>query len=286
MLWDITGRSSEDVLHRALRSRTLRRPQHPVLPRASTAWAGLPRAGLLVRHNTLLLLRDPGPLVGRLVMPVVVMLALRPLYVAAEGPAGAGQAAIGALVTFSLPALSIVGGSILSERVWHTWDRLRVAPVRPFELLVGKAVPAFGVLAAQQAVVLTAGVVFCGVTVRSPGLLGVACAAWGLALLAMGSAVGVTARSFGQLSATFDIGGFCLTNVGGAMVPLAVLPGWVRDVAPASPGYWAATTLRHASAGEAPQTLRGVAVLLAVAAASGAFAAWRIRHGWGRAEAG
>lgn len=259
-------------------------PETGAPPRPADRRLRLLRTGILVRHNTRLLLRDPGPLIGRLLMPILVMLALRPLYVAAEGPAGAGQAAIGALVTFSLLALSIVGGSIFSERAWHTWDRLRVAPVRPLELLVGKAVPIAGVLAVQQAVVLTVGVVVCGVTVDSPGLLGLACTAWGLALLGMGSAVGVTARSFGQLSATFDIGSFCLTTVGGAMVPLAVLPGWIRAVAPASPGYWAATTMQHASAGETVQTLRGVAVLLAVAVLGGTVAARRVRRGWGRAH--
>lgn len=36
------------------------------------------RTGILVRHNTRLLLRDPGPLIGRILMPVLVMLALRP----------------------------------------------------------------------------------------------------------------------------------------------------------------------------------------------------------------
>lgn|GEM_PF-188890 len=259
-----------------------------VAVRAGGAGGGhlsLLRAGVLIRHNTLLLLREPGPLIGRLVMPVLLMLALRPLYVAAEGPAGAGQAAVGALVTFSLLALSIVGGSILTERVWHTWDRLRATPVRPLELLVGKAVPVLGVLALQQAVVLATGVAVGGMAVDSPGLLAAACAAWGLALLGMGSAVGVAARSFGQLSAAFDIGGFCLTTLGGALVPLATLPGWVQAAAPVSPGYWAATTLRHAAAGETAPTLRGVAVLLAVAVVGGVVAGWRVRRGFGRAAA-
>ncbi|SEG70631.1 ABC-2 type transport system permease protein [Actinacidiphila yanglinensis] len=243
------------------------------------------RAGVLVRHNTAVLLHEPGPLIGRLVMPLMMLLAMRPLYRAAQGPAGTAQAVVGSLVMFSLLALSVVGSSILSERAWRTWDRLRATPVRPLELLVGKAVPVLGVLAAQQAVVLGFGVVAFGMPVAAPGLLGLACVAWGLALLGMGSAVGLLARSYGQLSAVLDIGAFLLTTLGGALVPISTLPGWVRAIAPASPGYWGADCLRHAAAGDTGRTLTGVAVLLAVAVVSGSIAAWRVSRGWGRATA-
>ena len=243
------------------------------------------RTGVLIRHNTAVLLHEPGPLIGRLVMPVMLLLALRPLYEQAQGPAGTGQAVVGSLVTFSLLAMSIVGSSILSERAWRTWDRLRATAVRPAELLVGKAVPVLGVLTAQQVIVLGSGVAVFGMPVASPGLLVAACAAWGLALLGMGTAVGVLVRSYGQLSAVFDIGGLFLTTLGGALVPLSTLPGWVRAVSPLSPGYWAAQSLRHAAAGEAGPTFTGVGVLLAVAAGAGAIAAWRVARGWGRATA-
>jgi ABC-2 type transport system permease protein len=246
---------------------------------------GLLRTGVLVRHNTSVLLHEPGPLIGRLVMPLMMLLAMRPLYRAAQGTAGTAQAVVGSLVMFSLLALSVVGTSILSERAWRTWDRLRATPVRPLELLVGKAVPVLGVLAAQQVVVLGFGVVAFGMRVADPGLLVAACAAWGLALLGMGSAVGLLARSYGQLSAVLDIGAFFLTTLGGALVPLSTLPGWVRAVAPLSPGYWGADCLRHAAAGDAGRTLTGVGVLLAVAAGTGAIAAWRVARGWGRATA-
>jgi ABC-2 type transport system permease protein len=246
------------------RARTTARPSGTLL-----------RTGVLVRHNTAVLLHEPGPLIGRLVMPVIVLLALRPLYQAAEGRDGTARAVVGSLVTFSLLALSIVGSSILSERVWRTWDRLRCTPVHPAELLVGKALPVLGVLAAQQVVVLGFGVLVLGMPVAAPGLLVAACAAWGLALLGIGTAAGLLVRSYGQLSAVFDIGAFLLTTLGGALVPLDTLPGWVRAVSPVSPGYWAADVLRHAAAG----------VLLAVAVAAGAVAAWRVSRGWGRATA-
>lgn len=135
------------------------------------------RTGVLIRHNTAVLLHEPGPLIGRLVMPVMLLAALRPLYEQAQGPGGTADAVVGSLVTFSLLALSIVGTSILSERAWRTWDRLRSTPVRPTELLAGKAVPVLIVLAAQQLIVLGFGVVVFGMPVAAPGLLVAACAA-------------------------------------------------------------------------------------------------------------
>jgi ABC-2 type transport system permease protein len=243
------------------------------------------RTRALVRHNTTLLLREPGPLLSRLLMPLVAVLVFEPLYRAAlDGgrAAGVAQAVIGMLLLFSLLALSIVGTSILTERSWHTFDRLRATPVRPAEMLLGKAIPVLGMLLAQQVLVLGFGVVVLGMRVADVGLLAVAVVAWALTLLCVGTALGTVLRSQAEFSAVQDIGSFVATSLGGALVPLAALPGWARHLAPASPAYWAMSALHGAVAGATGQVWRAVAVLLAIALVAAAVAAWRLGRGWQR----
>lgn len=241
--------------------------------------ASLRRSAALVRHNAALLLGEPGPLASRLVLPLVFVTLLRPLYTAAEGTtAGTAQAVTGTLITFSLLALSIVGGSILTERLWHTWERLRATTAHPLEILTGKAVPVLGALLAQQAVILGFGTLVLGLRLDHLPLVAAALLCWTLTLLGLGSALGVLARSHGELSAAYDIGGMLLSSLGGAFVPLAALPHWVRAVAPASPGYWGASALRAALAGDGPRVLTCCAVLLGFAVATGLVAARGLRR--------
>jgi ABC-2 type transport system permease protein len=243
------------------------------------------RTRALVRHNAVLMLREPGPLLSRLLMPLVAVVVFEPLYQAATAggrAAGVGQAVTGMLVLFSLLALSIVGTSILTERSWHTWDRLRATPLRPAELLAGKAIPVLGMLLAQQVLVLGFGVVVLGMRVADVRLLALAVAVWSVTLLCVGTALGTLLRSQAEFSAVQDIGSFVSTSLGGALVPLAAMPGWARHLAPASPAYWAMSALRGAVAGESAQVLRAVVVLLAIAVAAAVLAGWRLSRGWGR----
>ena len=241
------------------------------------------RTRALVRHNTLLLLREPGPVVGRMVLPLVFVTLLRPLYQAAQGrTAGTEQAVLGTLVTFSLLALSIVGGAILTERVQHTWERLRTSTAHPLEILAGKGLPVLGAMLAQQALVIGFGAAVLGLPLDHLRLLVPALLCWTLALLGIGAALGTLARSQSQLSAAYDIGGMLLSSLGGALVPLASLPHWVRAVAPLSPGYWAVSSLHAALAGDAGRCLTGGAVLLGMAAAAGLAAALGLRRAGGR----
>lgn len=238
------------------------------------------RTAALVRHNALLLVREPGPLLSRMVLPLVFIAILRPLYVAAQGDrAGTDQAVMGTLVTFSLLAMGTVGASLLTERLWHTWERLRATPARPAELLLGKGLPVMAAMLAQQAVVLTFGVLVLRMPVPDPPLLALALLSWTAALLGMGAALGAMARSFGELSAGYDIGGMLLSSLGGALVPLASMPHWVRAVAPLSPGYWGISALRSALHGAPGQTLRACALLAAFALGFGALAAVRAGRG-------
>ncbi|WP_419998845.1 ABC transporter permease [Streptomyces boninensis] len=243
------------------------------------------RTTALIRHNVRLLLAEPGPLLSRLIVPLGFLALMRPLLVATQGQkAGTEQAVIGALVTFSLLGLNIVGGAVLAERMQRTWDRIRATAARPAELLAGKALPVMAALLAQQAVVLGFGIAVLGVHVGAPALLFAVCLAWTAALLAIGTALGVTARSFGELSLGYDIGGMLLSTLGGAFVPLTTLPGWIQDIAPVSPGYWAVSAFRGALHGDTGTTLPACGMLLLFAAAAAALAAHRLGRGAARPD--
>jgi ABC-2 type transport system permease protein len=247
-------------------------------PRESAA-----RLGVLTRHNVLLILREPGPLLSRMILPLAFMTLLRPLYLAAQGAsAGTEQAVVATLVTFSLLALSICGNAILTERLGRTWDRLRATPLHPAQVLTAKAVPVLAALLAQQFLIIGVGTGAFGLRITHPFLLLGVLLSWSCALLGLGALLGVLARSTGELSAAYDIGGMLLSSMGGALVPLAVLPPWVADVAPASPGYWAVRGLHAALAGDTRTVATACAVLCGAALLCGTLAAARLQGRGGR----
>lgn len=241
------------------------------------------RAMALIRLNAILFARDPGPLIGRVAMPLVLITLMRPLYAAAIGSvAGTAQAVAGMLVTFSLLGMSIVGSSILVERMWHTAERLRSSPAAMGELLLGKAAPALALLVVQQAVILGYGRLAFGLRIASPWLLGGTVLVWGTTLLCIGAMLGTLARSGGGLSAMVDLGSLTLTGLGGAFVPLDLLPGWAEAVAPASPGYWAMRAMDAAFTGNVQAALTGWLALASFAVAAAVIGGFRLRRGWGR----
>jgi ABC-2 type transport system permease protein len=234
------------------------------------------RLGAELRHQSRLLARDPGPLVGYTVMPLLLITVLRPLYAALyRGAAGAGltgvdQAAAGMAVMFSLFALKIVGASMLNERSWGTWDRLRASPARPWEVLVGKALPMYAALLARQAVLFG----FAALVLRLRPEHGwwalLACVpVWSACVLLLGTAASTLARSPAQLSAAGDVLAIVTTILAGALVPSGLLPGWIRTVGVASPGYWAIRAYHAALAGSGavgpPLAVIGVFGMLGVA---------------------
>jgi ABC-2 type transport system permease protein len=246
--------------------------------------SSLDRTLSLVRGNVTLFVRDPGPLVGRITQPVLLVLLMQPLYVAAigDGARGTAQVVLGQLVMFSLLGTSVVGSSILTERRWNTLDRLRATPARVSELLTGKAVPVMGFLLLQQAVLLVLGVTVLGLEVTDPALLLLAAVVWAATVLCTGAAIATTVGSLAQFSAVVDVGSTVVAGLSGALVPLAAMPEWARTIAPVWPGYWAMEGLRSAVDGDREATLVAVAVLLAFATAAAAIAAVQLRRGWGR----
>src|SRR5258705_1965613 len=173
------------------------------------------RSVVLIRHNFALLAREPGPVLSRIAMPLVLITALQPLSTAALGTGVAAKAVTGMLILFSMLGLSIISGGILTERAWHTLDRVRATPTTPVQILIGKAVAFGAVLLAQQAAILTYGVVVFDLPVIRPDLLLLVGLAWATTLLCMGAAVATVVRSHSELGAVTDIGGLFLTVLRG-----------------------------------------------------------------------
>lgn len=244
----------------------------------------LHRTGLLVRHNAVLRLRDPGQLITYIAIPMALMVVLKPLYTKAL-ETGELQAVTGPLVMFSVFALAIVGNSIFIEREWHTWDRLRVTRAGRVELLLGKTLPILVVLLFQQSVLLGFGALVVGLPLPpSIGLVLLAIAIWGLTLLAVGSALATVVRSRGDLGMASDLGAILVSALGGALVPVALMPAWVATAAQVSPGYWAMSILRAGINGNAADMVRPAIVLLSIAVVAGSFAVYRLSRGWGRSH--
>ena len=238
----------------------------------------------VAQANLALFLRDPGPLIGRITQPVLLVLLLQPLYASAMGDRerGTTQVVLGELVLFSLLGMSIVGTAILTERRWNTFDRLRATPARAAELLAGKAIPVLGFLLLQQLVVLGLGVFVLGVRIANYGLLLLVDLTWALTVLCLGAAIAMLVNSFAQLSATVDIGATILAGLSGALVPIHAMPAWAQAIAPGWPAYWAMRGLYGAVDGDVWRALSACAVLAGCAVLAATIAAVRLARGWGR----
>src|SRR5688500_8321194 len=136
----------------------------PDVDRRAAALQPLHRIAALAAHNALLRLRDPGHFISYLLMPMILMLGLKPIYLRALA-GGTTQLATGMLVIFSVLALTIVGTATLTERTWHTWDRLRATSATAPEILLGKAIPVLVVLLLQQSILVGFGIAVIGLPV-------------------------------------------------------------------------------------------------------------------------
>jgi ABC-2 type transport system permease protein len=240
------------------------------------------RIGAIAKHNVIIRRRDPGQLITYIALPMVLMIFLKPLYVrVVDG--GDVQVVTGLLVMFSVFAIAIVGSSILVERHWMTWDRLRQTRASATEMLLGKTIPLFVAMVIQQSVLMVYGCLVIGMPMpRSIGYVAIAIVVWAFCLLAVGAALATLARSLGELGVISDVGAITLSSLGGSLVPLSILPGWVQGAAHISPGYYALKMLQAAVRGDFTGVMEPALVLLALGVVAGTFAVRRLTRGWGR----
>lgn len=200
----------------------------------------------LFKLHALLIARDPFNALVLLVFPLVIGAFLNPMFrltLSEQGYADVNGAEYGMAamaVMFSFLIVGILGFTIFFEHGTGTWERLRLSSAPTWAVLAGRALPAISMVIVQQVVVLAAGAVLFGVRFRG-NLLGIPVIAVMLAATLAATTVALVglSKTSAQLAAIANLLFIVFAGVGGALTPVALLPGWVAVFARLTPTYWA-----------------------------------------------
>jgi ABC-2 type transport system permease protein len=180
------------------------------------------------------------------VFPLILMSFLKPAFrdalVASGYPHanGAEQVVPGEAVANGFYIVGMTSFAFFSEYAWCTWDRLRTSSATSIEIIIGKALPQLGLSCAQFIVIFALGIPLLHLHVRGPlYALVPLVAAFALCLVMLGVAVTALCRTVQQANAVAFGGLVVFGAIGGALVPISVLPAWAHTIAPATPTYWA-----------------------------------------------
>jgi len=128
---------------------------------------------------------------------------------------------------------------LVRERTQGTMGRLLTAPITRRQILLGKALGCFVAMLAVEALLVAVGVVGFGVRPTSWPLLAAAALAAAFAftgiMMALSVVGGTEQSASGAAWATLLV----LAMLGGGMVPLFVMPGWMATASGVSPARWA-----------------------------------------------
>jgi ABC-2 type transport system permease protein len=206
----------------------------------------LARLRTILGHELRLARRDPVTVMVLVVFPIITMAFVKPAFRAALQQSGyphangSEQVVPGQAVMSAFFIVSVTTFAFFSEYAYRTWDRLRASPASSIEIVLGKATPRIAMVVAQLLVVLGAGVLLFDLHFRGDAIaLLPLILVFAVTLVLLGVAITSLAHSAQQASAIAFVGMVLFGAIGGALVPLSVLPHWAKPFAPVTPTYWA-----------------------------------------------
>ncbi len=212
---------------------------------------------LVFGHEVRLIRRYPGVMLFSLGQPLAYLFFFAPFLRVALRPEGITSyaAAYRLYIPGLYVAMSLFGGlasgyGLLQALRAGIIDRCRVTPVSRAALLIGRGMLHVVQVLTQAAVITIAALPF-GLTVRPDGLL---FSYFLLAAMVLFSAtisydIALTMRSEQGLGLAIGTVAQPVSLLAGVLIPLALAPLWIRDLAIANPYAWSANGMRALFAG-------------------------------------
>ncbi|WP_431330920.1 ABC transporter permease [Streptomyces sp. IPPR8] len=226
-------------------------------------------------------LRAPGFVAGGVAVPVLMYLLFTNL---GGGDAGGwrtgamvGMAAYGAVGS----ALN-TGGGVAEDRAIGWLRQLRVTPMRPHQVVLGRTLTASVTVLPALTAVLAAGGLVNGVRLAPWQWASLALLLWlgsvPFTLLGLGNGYRLTGQTTGVVNMVANLG---LAVLGGLWFPLALFPEWLRTVSAYTPANRFAELGTSVAAGHAPPP-GGILVLTVWLPVFGTYALLSYRRTTGR----
>ncbi|MBK3640012.1 ABC transporter permease [Streptomyces sp. MBT33] len=221
-------------------------------------------------------LRDVGFVVGGIAMPVLMYLLFTNLgaddggYKRAAMVGMAGYGAVGSALN--------TGGGVAEDRAIGWLRQLRVTPMTPRQVVVGRALTGSVTVLPAIVAVLAAGGLVNGVRLAAWQWGAIALLLWlgslPFTLLGLGNGYRLTGQTTGVANMACNLG---LAVLGGLWFPVTLFPGWLRAVSAYTPTYRFAQLGTSVADGRAP-ALGAVCVLGAWLLAFGSYAVLSYRR--------
>ncbi|MFJ6566775.1 ABC transporter permease [Streptomyces sp. NPDC091292] len=197
-------------------------------------------------------LRDTGFVIFGIGMPVLMYLLFTNVGGGADGEwktlSMVGMAAYGAV-----GAALNTGTGVAEDKTVGWLRQLRVTPMAPRTVVVGRALTGSVTVAPAVASVLLAGALVNGVRLAPGQWAALAVLLWlgalPFTLLGLGNGYRLTAQTTGVVNMVCNLG---LSVVGGLWFPIALFPGWLRALSDWTPTYRFAELGRTVADGRLP----------------------------------
>ncbi|MGW4907733.1 ABC transporter permease [Streptomyces sp. NPDC004270] len=179
-------------------------------------------------------LRDVGFVIGGIAMPVMMYL----LFTNLGGDDGGyrTQAMVGMAAYGAVGSALNTGGGVAEDRAIGWLRQLRVTPMTPRQVVLGRALTGSVTVLPAILVVLAAGGVVNGVRLAAWQWAGIALLLWlgsiPFTLLGLANGYGLTAQTTGVANMACNLG---LAVIGGLWFPVSLFPGWLRAVSEYTP---------------------------------------------------
>ncbi|MEU2656075.1 ABC transporter permease [Streptomyces sp. NPDC007325] len=222
-------------------------------------------------------LRDQGFVISTLGVPVLMYLLFTNLGGQAD-PAFRTAAMVGMAAYGALGAALSLGTGVAEDKATGWLRQLRVTPMTPRQVVVGRALTGAVVVLPAISAVLLAGALVNGVRMEPLRWAAVALALWlgslPFALLGLGNGYRLTPQATGAVNVACNLG---LAVVGGLWFPVSLFPGWLAGLSAWTPTHRFAEVGTALAGGHAP-TAAALLLLTGWTAVFGAYAAVSYRR--------